>query len=900
VSFAAVFERLQRQENPYPGLRPFETTESHLFFGRSEQVAELLARVERNRLLAVVGVSGSGKSSLVRAGLIPALQRNGHLEPGTCWRTLITRPAGAPFETLTEALSRNGLDGAGLRNSSHGLIEIAARLPASQRLLVVVDQFEELFRYKELSTPTPETKRRREVSAADAAEFVHLLLAASRHEPPIYVVLTMRSDYLGDCAQFRDLPERLNDCQYIVPRLTRGQRKEAIERPLGRTRMTPALVQRMLNDVGDEPDQLPILQHALMRTWARWREAAPEGNRSISLEDYQAIGSFEGALNQHAETLLRSVPREIAEAIFRRLTARGPSNRERREPARLAELWAVCGASTDEQRAGVNAVVDLFRQGEASFLQPRTGGLAAEDYVDISHESLIRQWRTLSDVWLPSEQRAAKTLRELVEKSRNWRMSRAELLRGLDLTDALNWERERNRTSAWAEYYVDSQDLPGVVDFLKASAKERAKDEQRLHQRFAIAGFLSALFAVLATVAVFFWQESRESQRIAESRRYAALAREAVWLEPRLARRYIATADTFGVTEESQQARKALLKEANVVAVWRWRRQGELAPITAAGFSADGQRVALSTAWSTAFVWSWRACENVTFPNYSMLRLPGAATNDQRDRIVSEVGNDDARVYTAVLRSFRRAEEAQSFTASSVGPILTAAFSSSGRYLALGGMDFKVRIWDLEGKEKTRLLRGHRDVVTSVRFSGIDPSAPENSDDLLVSAGQDGWGLVWDWKRDSTGRPLRAQTLALFDASFQPRRKDIVAAAGQDGYIYVWRLAGEKPVFERFAAHKFAVQQASFSPDGARLVTASLDGTAVIWNWNGERLERAMTLEGHRGGVTGAEFSPDGRYVVTSSLDGTARIWMASPPPDDLSQSLPLETCEGSGPVPSP
>ena len=183
MSFATVVQRLQTLENPYPGLRPFEIQESHLFFGRDRQVAELVGRLERNRFVAVLGVSGSGKSSLVRAGLIPALERGRVSDAGRDWRMVVTRPAGAPFENLAVELRNRGLDPSALKTSSHGLIDIARQLSVDESLLVVIDQFEELFRYKDVVPTTEAIRRRRDESAADAAEFVQLILATSRSVP---------------------------------------------------------------------------------------------------------------------------------------------------------------------------------------------------------------------------------------------------------------------------------------------------------------------------------------------------------------------------------------------------------------------------------------------------------------------------------------------------------------------------------------------------------------------------------------------------------------------------------------------------------------------------------------------------------------------------------------------
>src|SRR5205823_2552388 len=149
-----------------------------------------------------------------------------------------------------------------------------------------------------------------------------------------------------------DFPEALNESQYLVPRLTREQRRQAIEAPLGRQRISSALVERILNEAGDEPDQLPILQHALMRTWSRWRESAAGQERPIEVEDYEAAGGFADALNQHADELMqspavRAEPR-LVEIVFKRLTALGRGNRERRDPAPLSELWDLCNATSDE------------------------------------------------------------------------------------------------------------------------------------------------------------------------------------------------------------------------------------------------------------------------------------------------------------------------------------------------------------------------------------------------------------------------------------------------------------------------------------------------------------------------------------------------------------------------
>ena len=269
-------EHLETLSGPYPGLRPFRSEEALVFFGRDEQVNELLAKLDRSRFLAVVGTSGCGKSSLVRAGLIPALKTGLMVSGGARWAVATMRPGDQPIRNLARALIDDGVVAgpaaavehtpeflaAALRRGPLGLAEALcdAPPPGQKKLLLLVDQFEEIFRF------------RREGDRDEADAFVELLLAsAAQEDVPIYVVLTMRSDYLGDCNLFAGLPEALNDSQFLTPRLTRDQRREAIEAPalVFDGRVEPALVNRLLNDMDAGPDQLPLMQHALMRCWTR-------------------------------------------------------------------------------------------------------------------------------------------------------------------------------------------------------------------------------------------------------------------------------------------------------------------------------------------------------------------------------------------------------------------------------------------------------------------------------------------------------------------------------------------------------------------------------------------------------------------------------------------------------
>lgn len=481
--------------NPFPGLRPFETDEYRLFFGREGQSDALITRLQRARFLAVVGTSGSGKSSLVRAGLLPALRGGMMAGAGSGWRITIMRPGSDPIGNLAGALAEKDvlLEAGGglppaeaeavieatLRRGSLGLVDAArqARLNEHEKLLVVVDQFEELFRFRAARATTS--------TDDDASAFVKLLLeAAQQRELSIYVVPTMRSDFLGDCAQFQGLPEAINDGQYLIPRMTRDERHFAITGPVGvkRRKITEPLVNRLMNDVGDNPDQLPILQHALMRTWDYWAAHRRNGE-PIGLEHYEAIGTMSDALSEHADeawTELDERGRLIAEILFKALTERGADNREIRRPTRLRAICEIAGASLPEAAA----VIEVFRGGGRSFLMPPAGvALRPETVIDISHESLIRNWRRLQ-VWVNEEAQSARIYRRLAEAAVLHREGSEGLLQDPGLQIALDWRDKSKPTAAWAGRYHPEFDESVAYLEQSSSARDAALAE-REHQRNA-------------------------------------------------------------------------------------------------------------------------------------------------------------------------------------------------------------------------------------------------------------------------------------------------------------------------------------------------------------------------------------------------------------------------------
>ena len=553
---------VEQAANPYPGLRPFELEEDYLFFGREGQSEDILSRLRRNRLVAVVGTSGSGKSSLIRAGLLPYIFGGFMKDAGSHWRVAVMRPGGDPIRNLARELNDPSVLGdpaAGeddvaqnatllevtLRRSGLGLMEAVrqAHLPPMDNVLIVVDQFEELFRYAETATAVRKED--------DAAAFVKLLLeAASQAELPIYVALTMRSDFIGDCARFRDLPEAVTGGLYLIPRMSRDQRREAIERParVVGTEISRRLVNKLLNDGGDNPDLLPIMQHALMRTWDYWSQTHGDSTAPIDIDDYKAIGEMAGALSRHAEEAYAELPtdrdRAIAQRLFQALTEKGDDNREIRRPTSVATVAAIADATPAE----VISVIEYFRRPGRSFLTPPAGvALSGESMIDISHESLIRGWTRL-DEWVNQERESVEVYQRLAETAALNAQGRAGLWSDPDLSYALNWRAKERPNAEWGACYHSGFDV--AMNFLERSAK------YRLRRRVTTGAIAAAVVVCLAFLANRLVQAKVEQAKVVASVEATAQAHAADEIK-------LAQAQSDAIRLQQQQAEEEKVKDAD-------------------------------------------------------------------------------------------------------------------------------------------------------------------------------------------------------------------------------------------------------------------------------------------------------------------------------------------------
>jgi tetratricopeptide (TPR) repeat protein len=524
-------------ESPFPGLRPFAYADHEHFFGREGQTYALYRLIDRSRFVAVVGSSGSGKSSLVRAGLLPLLDDESRESGGRSWLWRDMRPGDEPLQRLTILLAGLSVDddpiaassrreriAAQLRRSSFGISEALAETAAvtGKSLVLLIDQFEELFRYAAAaSDKTDQTAN--DIRARDeATQFVQLLLEASRTPlNRIHVILTMRSDFIGDCARFHGLPEAVSAAQFLVPSLTRDQLDEVIRKPVEQAEATidPRLVERLLNDCGSEMDQLPVLQHCLSRLWdeagknpdmAATPDASPgelasisgqSTPRHLSLNHYRNVGEFADALSRHADEILQDLSEPTlqlaVEQTFRALSELDKEGRAIRRALKFSQLVAETGV--DE--AAVRQVLERFRADDCSFLTPspfEVKEIGGTTRIDVGHEALLRRWEKVSGRraelgWLRAEQRAGERYRALLAMAEG---DKAALPAHL-VEQRWSWWSARPRTPAWAERYGGNIDR--VQRLLEVSQWRQSVKRQ------GIAAAFIALVGIAGLMAWLYW-----------------------------------------------------------------------------------------------------------------------------------------------------------------------------------------------------------------------------------------------------------------------------------------------------------------------------------------------------------------------------------------------------------
>jgi WD40 repeat protein/basic membrane lipoprotein Med (substrate-binding protein (PBP1-ABC) superfamily)/DNA-binding SARP family transcriptional activator/energy-coupling factor transporter ATP-binding protein EcfA2 len=839
---------------PYKGLEYFDVGDADLFFGREKLTAHLAGRLrEGERLLFVVGASGSGKSSLVRAGLIPALKRGEPLFDGSNppegspdWLLHVIQPTAQPLETLATSLCHDEpyppsvaalIDD--LHQDPRTLHLCARRLCQAQdapRLLLVVDQFEELFTLCQ--------------DEGERTAFIANLLTAVDPDSagPTTVVVTLRADFYAHCAQYPQLRQQLAKHQEYIGPMSSEELRQAIEEPArqGAWEFEPGLVDLILRDVRGQPGSLPLLSHALLETWRRRR------GRILTLKSYAESGSVHGAIARTAETIyqqgLNDAQQAIARQIFLRLTELGEDAPETRRRAQTSELLP-----SIDQRPEVKAVLEKLVAARLVTV--------SEDYAEVSHEALIREWPTLRG-WLEEDRQGFMLHRQLTEAALTWEsMERDEsiLYRGARLASALEWSQEH-------------QDEVNILEreFLEASrdlAEQRQRERERqLRRRFWLASGLAGTLLVAILIAFYAFNQRSLAQRettLATSRQLAAAALNNLESDPELgillALEAVAEAQgaRLPVPKEAQEALHQSLQASQLEMVIDAHPGG----VRDLDYSPDGERIVSVGKDRTLKVWDART---------GQLLDSTRATNVYSTHVTHSP--DGKYLVTADHDMTAKIWDSQTLTQidSLIGHpsgVYVLAFSPDGERLVTSDNSpwESLFVWDIATRQVIEtLFRGYFPVPVGISFS------PDGK--WIAAAGVDGMVRLWDATTYEEMHRFGSGEAMMFGLAFSPDGS-LLVASDADGKVTIWDFSSWEELLS-FYAHADWIVDIEFSPDGDRLATSSLDGTAKIWDIStGQEL---LQLSGHTDGILSVAFDPRGEHLATASQDGTIRLWNIS------------------------
>ncbi len=815
---------------PYRGLQAFDEEHAEFFFGRDGDIQRLVEKLKTARFLAVLGPSGSGKSSIVRAGLIPAI-RKGALPASDTWAVRTFTPGARPLTSLAANLTRlypqlavgKTLDELSAdERTLHLTTSVAlADRPPSEQVVWVVDQFEEVF-----TLCHDETER---------AQFIsNLLYAALIPGGRSMVLLTMRADFYQKCAAYPELSTQISAQQSLVSPMSTDGLRQAIQEPAWRVALEfePGLIETILDDVESQPGALPLLEHALLELWERRR------GRMLTLEAYRESGGVEGAIARRADAIYETFDAEqqgIVRRVMLRLTQPGEGTEDTRRRATMSEL-----ITRPEETEKVQSVVKEMT--DARLLMTDSSENAAAQVVDVSHEALIRGWPRLRK-WIEEDRHGLRVHRRLTEAAQEWqRLNRDEslLFRGSRLAQTAEW-RERNQ-GALNELEREFLDT-GVA----LQTRDRVAAQRRT--RFIVSGLVIALL-LISLASIYAFIQSRIailSGTESRARELAANAREQLPVNPELGLLLAVEAAKTKQTTETENA----LRQALVKSPVRVLNVGKSAATMTAVFSPDSKRI-MTFRDDKIQVWDWesgrslfelqhdgRFAEPVYSPDGKLI-----ATVVKGIIMISDAGTGNSISQWKLNEGNEDSEESASYL----------TFSPDSKFFLV--YDGTLRVHEVGSGRRVTELRGFspkfsRDgklLLTKEEPPVVEPKLVSG---ILIVYDTQSWQPVTEIK--TTGEE---DDVPFGDLSFDGEY--VVAGSGEGG-ILLYKLNGKRALQVQKDAKEIVLRLAMFSPDG-KLVAADWNGDLQVWNvagWRREHLNDASSR------LSGLEFSPDSRFILT-------------------------------------
>lgn len=895
-------------ECPYRGLEIFDEAHARFFFGREAITQHMVEALRKSRFLAVLGPSGSGKSSVVRAGLLPQL-RSGALPFSSTWHYLVFKPGAHPLEELAVSLAhaQKMHDVLGVLKSletDERELHLSVRLglrdrPQETRFCFIVDQFEETF-----TLCQEQTERDR---------FVQLLrYAATIAGGQTVIILTMRADFTARAAEYTPLAELLSTHPFLLSPMDHDDLRRAIEEPAQMVglRLEKGFVEAIVRDVGNEPGALPFMEHALLQLWEKRHES-----QVFSIQTYNDIGGVQGALAKRADELFDTLTVEqqhIARRILMRLTQPGEGTEDTRRRTSMQELW-----TWTAERHRVEEVVKTLT--DARLLVT-----SKDEQVEVAHEALIRGWPRLRR-WIDDDRAMLHVHRRITEAAQEWqRLQRDEgvLYRGALLSHAQEWreqhavymnqlEREFLDASVTLKRRVEEEDRKRQrheLEQARALVEEqmqRAEIQTRASRRFRslasglavvlLCAIIAALFAIQQTKLAR--QEARRAdvqssiaeQKTAEAEQEAALA-----TSRRLAvEAFSHTHDQLDLAlilslealrkANTLEARSSLLTGVEHAPHLRTLLHGHTDGVTGVAFDSVGTTLISSSHDGTILLWDVDAGQprgqplrghtrSVTSVAFSPNGTTAASGSQDGSIRLWDVAT--GQLHGQPLFGYNPGEVSMIYHdrgwVTSSSEVQSVAFSPKGSIVASATGAHTVLLWDVTDTANVRPygppLSGHEDNVISVAFS------PDGT--TLASGSRDRTIRLWDVATGQLRYTFSGHKEFVLSVVFSPDGT-LLASSSRDKTIRLWNVATGQLCMEPLFGHKDAVTSVAFSPDGTILISGSRDGTVRLWDVaTGQSQKRSFT--GHKDGVTSLAFSPDGSMIAAGSGHGTIFLWEAA------------------------
>jgi WD40 repeat protein/serine/threonine protein kinase/DNA-binding XRE family transcriptional regulator len=862
--------------NPFKGLRAFSEADAENFFGRETLIQQLLARLgeggDLSRFLAVIGPSGSGKSSVVRAGLIPALRRGG-LPGSENWFVVDLLPGKHPFEELEAALLRVAVNPppsllGQLKDGNRGLLRAVHRiLPSDEtvELVLVIDQFEELFTLVE-----------DEVERALLLEAIATAVMDERSR--LRVIVTLRADFTDKPLRYVDFGEMMNRrFEFILP-LTADEVERAVAGPAQRAglRLEKGLVSTIIREAGNQPGTLPLLQHALSELFER-REG-----RMLTNKAFREIGGVLGALVRSAEVLyalLDKPGKSATRQLYLRLVTLGEGTEDTRRRVLQEEL-----EDLPEHNGQLSAVIAAF--GRARLLSFDHDPITRGATIEVAHEALLREWTRLRE-WLNESRADVRLQRQLATAANEWQKANRDasfLLTGARLEHFEGWaanttvaltheerafldasvrERDQRAQAERARQERELENLQKLADTEKKRAEEQARSAGQLRKRavYLAGAFVVAL--VMAVAALFFARQAQTTSRLATSRELAAAAISNLDEDPERSLLLALQAESTSHTSEAENAlhRSILASRTRIVLT----HDAQVWSIT---YSPDGKRIATASQDKTAKIWDANTGQLLLTLTGHTESVNGIVFSPDGRRIATTSDDHTAKVWDAST-----GDELLTFSGHTDW-VARIAFSPDGTRLVTTSADETAKVWDTDTGQELLTFSGHGRLVWDVAFN------PDGK--RVATCGEDGFVRVWDvisGKELLTlpvegGRDMRG-------VAFSPDGTRVAVASDGLHRVKVWdATTGEVLLSTNLGYTEFPVDIV-FNPDGNLAATAGGDEpNAKVWDTiTGDVL---YTLSGHTSGIAGVAFSPDGTRLATASWDGTARVWDITPARESL------------------